>query len=124
MTNRSRAKGTLGESAVVDYFRQRGWKYAERRALNGNLDRGDLAGVPGLVAEIKNCKTIDLAGWTREAAVEKRNDGADLGVVIAKKRGTTNAADWYAILTVAELCDLLTAAGYGGTPRDELEQAS
>lgn len=112
MTNRSKAKGTAAETAVVGYLRQRGWIHAERRALAGNVDRGDIAGVVGVTLEVKNCKTIDLAGWLREALVEQANNGDPVGAVIAKRRGTTNPADWYALMTVRQLCDLLAAAGY------------
>ena len=63
------------------------WPHAERRALNGNQDRGDIAGVPGCVIEAKNAKTINLAGWLDEANLERDNDRADLGVVWFKRRG-------------------------------------
>lgn len=116
MSNPSKQKGTAAESAVVAYLRTRGWPHAERRALSGNQDRGDIAGVVGVTLEVKNCKSIDLAGWLREAQQEQANNGDHIGAVVAKRRGTTNPADWYALLTFRQLCDLLAAAGYRGTP--------
>ena len=112
MVNRSKAKGTAAETAVVGYLQRRGWVHAERRALAGNLDKGDIAGVTGVCLEVKSCKTIDLAGWLAEALVEQRNAGAHVGAVVVKKRGTTDPADWYAVLTFRQLCDLLAAGGY------------
>ena len=112
MANPSKAKGTAAESAVVSYLKRRAWPFAERRALNGNLDRGDIAGIAGVVLEVKSCRSIDLAGWMAEAQVEKTNDGATIGAVVAKKRGTTDPGEWYAVLPFRELCDLLAAAGY------------
>lgn len=112
MSNPSKTKGTAAETAVVGYLRQRGWIHAERRALQGNLDKGDIAGVVGVCLEVKACKQIDLAGWLKEALLEQANAQASVGAVIAKKRGTTNPADWYALMTVRQLCDLLAAAGY------------
>lgn len=112
MTNRRKQKGTAAETAVVGYLRQRGWIHAERRTLSGAHDKGDIAGVVGVCLEVKNCKTIDLAGWLDEALVEQLNAAASVGAVIAKKRGTTNPADWYALMTFKQLCDLLAAAGY------------
>lgn len=112
MSNPSKTKGTAAETAVVGYLKQRGWIHAERRALAGNLDRGDIAGVVGVTLEVKSCKAFDLAGWLKEAQQEQANNGDHVGAVIAKKRGTTNPADWYALMTVKQLCDLLAAAGY------------
>lgn len=112
MANPSKAKGTAAETAVVGYLRHRGWPHAERRALAGALDRGDIAGVVGVTLEVKNCKTIDLAGWLREAETEQANNGDHIGAVVAKKRGTTNPAEWYAVLPFRQLVDLLAAAGY------------
>lgn len=124
MTNRARAKGTQAETAVVAYLRQRGWVHAERRALAGNLDRGDIAGVAGVVLECKSTAKVDLAGWLAEALIEQRNDGASVGAVVAKKRGTTNPADWYAVVTLGQLCDLLAAAGYRGTGPADVEDGA
>lgn len=112
MTNRSKARGTAAETAVVAYLQRRGWPHAERRALAGNLDRGDVAGVAGVVLEVKNCAKHDLAGWTAEAKVEQANAGATIGAVVAKKRGTTDPGEFYAVLPFRQLCDLLAAAGY------------
>jgi hypothetical protein len=120
MVNRSKAKGSLAERLVCEYLIRRGWPAAERRALAGSQDRGDVAGIPGVMLEVKSCKTIDLAGWLAEAKVEQANAGATIGAVVAKKRGTTDPGDWYALLTFRQLCDLLAAAGYRGSavPRD------
>jgi len=30
--------------------------------MQGSRDRGDIAGLPGVVIEAKNCKQLDLAG--------------------------------------------------------------
>jgi len=116
MVNRSKAKGTAAESAVVAELVRRGWPHAERRTLSGSYDKGDVAGVYGIagaaVIEVKNEKAHDLAGWLAEALTEQRNANAAVGAVVAKKRGTTNVSDWYAVLTFGQLCDLLAAAGY------------
>jgi hypothetical protein len=112
MSNPSKTKGTAAETAVVAYLRRRGWIHAERRALSGNVDRGDIAGVVGVTLEVKSCKSFDLAGWLREAETEQANNGDHIGAVIAKKRGTTDPAQWYELLSFRQLCDLLDAAGY------------
>lgn len=108
MANPSKARGTAAEVAVRDYLRACGWLQCERLALGGSLDKGDLTGIdPSVVNEVKACKTIDLAGWAKEVEAEKRNAGAEIGATWAKKRGTTNPADWYVVLTGADYVTLL-----------------
>lgn len=111
MTNPSKRKGTAAETAVVTWLRQSGRTWIERRALHGTHDRGDIAGWPGTVIEVKAEKAHDLAGWVRELEAEITNDGADTGVVIAKKKGTLDVDDWYAILPARRWLALMDEAG-------------
>jgi Holliday junction resolvase len=111
MTNPSKRKGTSAESAVVTWLRQSGRTWIERRALAGAKDQGDVAGWPGIVIEVKAAKAHDLAGWVRELEVEIVNAAAETGVVIAKKKGTTNVDDWYAILPARRWLQLMDEAG-------------
>ncbi len=108
----SKRKGTAWESTIVDYLRGAGAPHAERRALNGAKDRGDVAGIPGVVIEAKNAKTVELGVWLDEAHAERANDGADIGVVWFKRRGRTSPAAGYVLMDGATLIQLLTAAGY------------
>lgn len=110
--SKSRAKGTAWESTIVDYLRANGAPHAERRALAGAKDRGDIAGIPGVVIEAKSAAKIELAAWLDEAEAERVNDGADLAVVWIKRRGKTCAGDGYVTMTGATLIRLLRAAGY------------
>jgi hypothetical protein len=113
MVNRSKARGTAWESAIVTYLKAMGWPHVERRALSGGLDRGDIAGIPGVVIEAKACKALDLAGWLTEATTESVNDGADFGAVWIKRRGKANPADAYVLLDGEAFAMLLVCAGYG-----------
>lgn len=108
----SRRKGTNWESAIVDYLTANGATQTERRALCGTNDRGDIAGIPGLVIEAKNEKRIDLAGYVTEAEQERTNDGARIGLAWVKRRGKTSPGDAYVVMTGANLVRLLTDAGY------------
>jgi hypothetical protein len=94
----------------VEFLKAHGWPHVERRALAGAKDRGDIAGLPGIVCEVKNAKTITLGTWLAELLTEIDNDGADLGWLIVKKRGTTNPADWYWITTGSHACQLMKEA--------------
>ena len=93
MTNPSKRKGTSFEVAVVDYLRDHGFPFAERRAQRGTNDAGDVAGVVGWVLEAKNCKLTELGPWMNEAKHEASNDGVARYAVIHKRRqhGTAEA---------------------------------
>lgn len=103
----SKKKGTAAESAIVTYLRSIGFIHAERRALNGNLDRGDITGIPGVVIEAKNCARQELAAWVAEAEAERANDRADVAAVWHKRRGKGSPADWFVTMTGAQFAALL-----------------
>jgi hypothetical protein len=105
--NRSKAKGTSAESAVVQYLRDMGFTQAERRTLNGHYDRGDIAGIPGTVIEVKNCARQELAGWIAEAERERDNDNATLGVVWHKLRGRSHPSKWFVTMSGEQFIALL-----------------
>lgn len=108
----ARSKGTRWETAIVDYLRSHGAPHAERRAPSGAKDRGDVAGIPGVVIEAKSHTGLNLAGWIDEAEVERANDGAALAVVWHKRRGKTSAGDGYVTMTGSTFVRLLIEAGY------------
>lgn len=110
--SKSKRKGTAWESAVVDYLRTHGAPHAERRALNGTKDRGDIAGVPGVVIEAKSAARVELAAWLDEAEQERDNDKANIGVVWFKRRGRTNPGAAFVLMSGDTLVQLLTDAGY------------
>lgn len=109
----SKRKGTMAETAVVSFLRTAGFPYAERLALQGNKDRGDVTGIPGVVLEVKAEQSYQFSGWLHEARVERENAGADFGIVIAKPRqvGTTRTGEWMAILRLEEYAKLIDQAG-------------
>jgi hypothetical protein len=110
--NASKRKGTAWESAVVTFLQENGVRHAERRALNGAKDRGDIAGIPGIAIECKSAARVELASWMDEAQAERDNDGADVGLVWIKRRGKTNPGSGFVILTGDDLVQLLATAGY------------
>jgi DNA mismatch repair protein MutH len=112
MVNASKVKGTTWESAVRDYLQRSGWPTVERLPLNGNRDRGDLAGIPDVTIEAKAGRGWDHLGqWISQAEVERHNAGSTFGVVWAKRIGSTSAASGYVIMTGSTFVDLLRRAG-------------
>lgn len=109
---RSRDVGTRWESAVVTYLQAHGWPHAERRALAGGKDRGDVAGVAGVCVEAKAAREHQLAAFMKETLTEKTNSGARVAVCWLKRRGKTSPGDAYVVMTGAQFVELLQEAGY------------
>lgn len=83
----------------------------DRRVKRGIKDTGDIGGVlfagNRVVIECKNTSRDNLPAWVREAEVERGNDDALIGVVMHKKRGTTNPAEQYVTMTAETFAVLL-----------------
>ena len=105
--SKSKQKGTRAENHVVAYLKEF-FPYAERRALAGINDKGDVTGIPGVVVEVKDHSKITLS----ELDQEMLNADASTGAVVAKKRGTLDVGDWYAVMPVSVWVSLLKEAGY------------
>lgn len=111
MANQSKAKGTRFETDIVNHLNNNGFPHAERRALNGAVDRGDITGIPGIVIEAKATRELQTAEFLRQAETERANADADYGIVVWKRRQqpTGQAA---CIITLDALTRLLKQAGY------------
>lgn len=112
MTNRSKAKGTSWETAIVGYLQANGHPSVERRALHGNTDKGDLAGWPGIMVEAKAALRWEIDKWMREVAAQQANAGAAVGVLWCKRKGKAGAADGVIVMTPAQFLALTKAAGW------------
>lgn len=128
MTNHSKNTGTAFETALVRYLQENGWPHAERRALSGNTDKGDVTGTPGLAWEAKAHATVTdglIADWINQTRLEAKHANADLGVLVIKRPYKPVALAWawtqgpwgtwrcqYLKDCVADLLDM----GYGSRP--------
>lgn len=122
--------GTAAESAVVKALRVNGFPGAERRALRGSLDMGDITGCgPGLVFEVKGGNAArdasdgQVEAWLAETERERVNAGADVGVLVLQRRGKGRAGDWWAVLTVRDVWRLHPWVAHSGTPSLEVVAA-
>lgn len=104
MVNRPRAIGTVAETAVARYLQDHGFGGAERRALAGAIDKGDVAGTPGLAWEVKAGRTLCLSQWLRETETERRNAKAQFGILVVKPAGfgVTRVGKWWAVMRKGE----------------------
>lgn len=106
MTNRPKAIGTAAETAVARYAQSHGFPHAERIALHGALDEGDVQLCPGVVVEVKGGRRAEtasdalVAAWLAETEVERTNRGADVAILVLKRagKGAPNAGSWWAYL--------------------------
>lgn len=113
--SKAKQKGTAAESALVKYLAVNGFPNAERRALTGEFDQGDITGTPALAWEVKNHKTYKFPEWLGEIRTETINAKADYGILVVKPNGVgfTNQGQWWAVMPVEEMVQLLRDAGYG-----------
>jgi hypothetical protein len=98
----------------------------DRRVKMGANDRGDIASLRTIrgarvVVEVKNYGGKYLVGpWLEEAEAERSNDDAELGVVVAKRRGFGLAAQQVVFMTLEAFALLLQA---GPKARPDVIQA-
>lgn len=107
--NRSKAKGTAFETALVRWLRAHGWEKADRCPARGSNDCGDVSGVldGDVVIECKDAKELRLRDWCDEAEIERARAGATYSFVALKRSGTTSPAQAYAIMRVYDMNALL-----------------
>ena len=114
--NRKSAKnaGASFERSIADWLRDRlRDDRIDRRVKRGANDRGDIAGVKCIrggrvVLELKDyAGEYKVAMWLAEAETEAGNDDAPIGVVVAKRRGTTDPARQYVFMDLETLARLI-----------------
>ena len=117
----AKAAGARFERSIADYLATHIDDRIDRRAKTGAKDKGDIGGwrFAGrrIVAELKDYGgRYEVGTWLNEAEVERLNDDAGVGLVIAKRRGTTDPGDQVALLTLRDLVALLTGTRPEETP--------
>lgn len=104
--NKPKRLGTQWESEVVAYLREQIYPEAERRALAGGTDKGDIINAGPYVWECKNTAAIDLAGGIDETFIEIVNAGSAYGFLIVKRR-RKSVAKGYAVMELQQLVQIL-----------------
>lgn len=109
----AKAAGSSFERSLADWLAKHVDDRIDRRVKNGAKDRGDIGGLRHMggrvVIECKDYGGRLMSGpWISEAEVERGNDDALAGIVIAKRRGTTDPGQQFVLMTVNDLTALLT----------------
>lgn len=104
MANLSKNKGTAAETAVVRFAWSKGFTYAERIALAGANDQGDIVLMrdPKIIIEVKAGKSAQTASlgqiskWLDDTRRERDNANAKHGLLIIQRQGfgNTRVGSW------------------------------
>lgn len=113
--NRASAKaaGARFERSIANSLAHHLDDRVDRRVKTGAADKGDIGGVrthlgKKVVLELKDYGGKYCVGpWLDEAEAERINDDAEIGVVVAKRRGVTDPLQQVCFMTVADLIGLI-----------------
>ena len=101
---------------MADYFKAHVSRFVDKMPKYGAKDRGDILNVETFneLPVAVECKDyggrIEAGTWLGEAEAERINLGAIAGVVIAKRRGTTDPGAQIVLMTTRDLVAILTGA--------------
>ena len=110
MSSPEKQKGDRAERVVVEWLHDLGFPKAHRIRAGSPDDIGDIElGVPGVVIEVKDRGKLDLPAWIRKLLVQKANKDAAIGVIVVKKRGSSDPFEWSYVIDAATLVNILTA---------------
>jgi len=110
----AKAAGASHERSIADYFKVNVSRFVDKMPKYGAKDRGDILNVETFneLPVAVECKDyggrIEAGTWLGEAETERINLGAVAGVVIAKRRGTTDPGAQIVLMTTRDLVAILT----------------
>jgi len=114
--NRASAKkaGSSFERLIADYLKiALNDTRIDRKVRTGAKDTGDIANVKTIQGGDVTLELKDYGGqfkvteWLREAEVERGNDDAAVGVVVAKRRGKSDPAEAVVFMTLEAFARLV-----------------
>lgn len=105
--------GARFERKIADHLKNYLSEFIDRRVKNGAKDKGDIVNVRTIDGKKVVIEAKEYGGrlhpsqWIAEAHAEAENDGAAVGVVVAKRMGTAKAGEQYVLMTLDDLIVLL-----------------
>ena len=112
--NRTSAKraGARFAASVAGFLARHVDDRIEPRHGTGARDRGDIAAVRShgqrVVIECKDTTAWNPGTWLREAEIERGNDDAYVGVVVCKRRNTSDPGEQVVLMSLRDFAALLT----------------
>lgn len=109
----AKAAGARFERVIADCLAEHLDDRIDRRVKGGAVDKGDIGGVRThtghkVVIEAKDHSgRYEVGPWLREAEAERINDNAEVGMVIAKRRGVSDPLQQVVFMEVSDLIALL-----------------
>ncbi len=110
----AKAAGSKFARIVADYFHKHVSEWIDKAPLWGAHDRGDILNLrtkagDRVVVECKEYRGEYKVGtWLKEAEIERMNDNALVGLVVAKRRGHGDPGDQVVFMTMRDLVALIT----------------
>ena len=115
MSSPEKQKGDRAERAIVEWLHSLGFTKAHRIRAGSPEDIGDVeVGVPGVVLEVKDRGKVDLPAWIRKLGLQKANKDAPIGVIVVKKRGSSDPFEWSFVMDAASFVNVLTSREFLG----------
>jgi hypothetical protein len=111
MTTR-KARGAETERRFAEHLAANGWPHAQVSRGKGS----DVLGCAGLLWELKARRGFTPLAWLRQ--VRSHGAGLPIAVIRPDGLGPAHINEWAAMLRVADLIELLHAAGYGTEHHD------
>jgi hypothetical protein len=121
MANRAKQKGTSFETLIKRYLNDNGFVKADRTALKGGDDTGDINGISNkqsgkeVAVQCKNQRKINLSGWlddTVDQASKIAEDSLPALVVKRVGKGEKAVGETYVVMRLSDFATLLKEAGY------------
>lgn len=118
MPNPNKDKGDRAERSVLRYLHMAGFPRSWKTRAGWDDDRGDIViPHPGgtaapVVVQVKDVAKPTWTEWHRQVASQVHNAGASFGVIVHKRRGFSDPAQWNVVMTGAQFAEILTMVGY------------
>jgi hypothetical protein len=116
VTSANKRKGDLFNRQIIKHLIAEGITDAHRYQDGYHLDRGDVAGIPGIVIQAKNVVQVKWSNWFLNVRLQQVHAASPIGILALKRQGRSDPAEATAILERMSWWDLRG----GRTPAKQL----
>jgi hypothetical protein len=113
MANPQKRKGSAFERLIADYLAER--IPCERIPAGATLDRGDLWTATAAI-QCKNHRTLSLGAWLDATQQQQHHAAKPFHALVVKRKGTTDPAQQFVVMTLEQFRDLLAYHQPGMSP--------